>query len=169
MDQISGLMPQIGWSPLMMPATPKKAPATTVEPAGKSASAQGGMAADVGTQAGQDRAPQAHSSFDAATGGALQSALMPEPPPDPEAPTGPPPTFEVTPLEAMAAEQLAPPERVESPPTRTDDEPSETPGPRDAAPEPAPRETAPEPAPAQKPEGWSSLKAPEDPTVDITR
>ena len=58
MDQISGLMPQIGWSPLLMPATPKKAPASTVEPAAKSANLNSGMEAGVDTQTPQDRAQQ---------------------------------------------------------------------------------------------------------------
>ena len=58
MDRISGLMPQIGWSPLLTPAAPKKAPASTVEPAAKSANINSGMGAQVDTQTAQDRAQQ---------------------------------------------------------------------------------------------------------------
>ncbi len=147
MDRISGLMPQIGWSPLLTPAAPKKAPASTVEPAAKSANINSGMGAQVDTQTAQDRAQQvtdlkaqaeslapltqatqhgAQSASAGAGGGASSmagtllaaelvaegesSGSVIEPPPDPDAPTGPPPTFDVTPLEAQAARRLDPPE-----------------------------------------------------------
>ena len=115
MDQISGLMPQIGWSPLGMPATPKKPPASTVEPAAKSASANGGMGAHVDTQTPQDHAQSArlHAALAEARVQASDTADNAfGPTPDPEAPTGPPPTFDVTPLEAMAAAGLSAPDPV---------------------------------------------------------
>ncbi len=159
MDQISGLMPQIGWSPLLMPATPKKAPASTVEPAAKSANLNSGMEAGVDTQTPQDRAQQVQAlkaqaalivqtaasqstlaglggQNAGATGSGAEETVLAtllagiEPPPDPDAPTGPPPTFDVTPLEAAAARRLAPPEALSPDPAP---EPEAEP-PRGAAP-----------------------------------
>lgn len=164
MDQISGLMPQIGWSPLMTPAAPKKAPATTVEPAGQATSAQGGLAADVGTQAGLYRGATGAGATGDGAGRSGESGLMPEPPPDPEAPTGPPPTFKITPLEAMAAEQLAPPDALEDP---SPEVPEDAPDPAQALQAETPHHEE-RPAPSQ-PDSWASLKAPEDPKVSLTR
>lgn len=129
MDRISGLMPQIGWSPVLMPVAPKHAPATTVEPAAKAANTNGGMGAEVDTQTGQDRAQQVQAlqaqtqqaGLPQIAGGGLEQAVLSQgiaaaqaqsdpdsgPPPDPDAPTGPPPTFEMTPLEAEASRRKA--------------------------------------------------------------
>jgi len=113
MDRISGLMPQTGWSPLFSPATPKKAPASTVEPAAKSANTNGGMGAGTDTQTAQDHAQTARMIGGLAT--ALHATTLPGtepvgPPPDPNAPSGPMPTFDVSPLEEAAARVMAAPD-----------------------------------------------------------
>ena len=109
MDRISGLMPQVGWSTLTMPLAVKKAPATTVEPAATAANTNGGMGANVNTQTGGGQAV-ATAQARAATGSdqtgitqAVLAQVSQNAEPDPDAPTGPPPTFDVTPLEAQAA------------------------------------------------------------------
>ncbi|MBC7146527.1 MAG: hypothetical protein H5U24_14155 [Thioclava marina] len=182
MDRISGLMPQIGWSPLLMAATPKTAPASTVEPAMKSADTNGGMGADVDTQTPQDHAQQvralgamaemranaaARGSHDTADGQGL-------PPPDPDPLTGPLPTFEVTPLEAKAAALKAAPELIE-PKTTEDEETTEQTGPSAAAkPETETLGTATKDAPPDDRggalrEGWSQVAALPTPNLDVTR
>ncbi len=173
MDRISGLMPQVGWSPLLAVATPKRAPATTVEPAAKSANTNGGMSADVNAQAQAAKVVQLQTrAQDAAVEAAVLAQSRAAEQPDPDAPTGPPPTFDVTPLEAKAAALRAAP--------KTDAE--ATPA-RPARPEPsaqqssAPEATAePQPEPAtqsatQSPvqgEWQATAEAPE-PSLDVTR
>lgn len=105
MDQISGLMPQVGWSPLMTASAPKKPPATTVEPATTSANTNSGLGANVDaqTKAAKVVELQARAREMAAQTAVLAQSRAAEQP-DPDAPTGPPPTFDVTPLEAQAAE-----------------------------------------------------------------
>lgn len=204
MDRISGLMPQIGWSPLLTPAAPRKAPASTVEPAAKSANINSGMGAEVDTQTAQDRAQQVSdlkaqvlafapaeqvaTTAASVAGVALVAGLMPEDARgsgsiDPDAPTGPPPTFEVTPLEAAAARRLDPPEAVPvetepvTPPAPEASAEETAAAPVQAAPAPAPA-AAPEPAPAQTsaPEpgtsqgDWQRLETGSgEPSLDVTR
>lgn len=108
MDRISGVLPQIGWSPQLVPAAPKAAPATTVEPVRSSADTAGGMGADVDTGSGTDFVARIRSLLrqdGAGAGPDAARAIVPriEAAPDPDAPTGPPPAFEVTPLEAHVA------------------------------------------------------------------
>ncbi|WP_417807894.1 hypothetical protein [Thioclava sp.] len=110
MDRISGLMPQTGWSPLLSPATPKNAPATTVEPAATSADTDDGKSAGTDTQTAQDHAQTARffSGIAAARVGVGEAQIEPVgPPPDPNAPSGPMPTFDVSPLEEAAARVMA--------------------------------------------------------------
>lgn len=178
MDRISGLMPQIGWSPLLMAATPKTAPASTVEPAMKPANTNGGMGADVDTQTPQDHAQQARAlgamaemrANAARDAGGAQDL----PPPDPDPLTGPLPTFEVTPLQAKAAALKAAPELIEAdaPETSDEAEPSDS----RAAPreETAPQATAPKDAPPEDrngapPEGWSQVAERPSLSLDVTR
>lgn len=105
MDRISGLMPQIGWSPLLAVAAPKKAPSTTVEAAGGAGGARARLGTDVGGQTGQPRGlAGARGDNQGDTDPGLPRA---GPPPDPDAPTGPPPAFEMTWLEAQAARRRA--------------------------------------------------------------
>jgi hypothetical protein len=116
MDRISGLLPQTGWSPLLSPATPKTAPASTVEPAAKSADTGGGQSAGTDTQTAQDHAQTARLFGGiAATYGESEPAQREPvgPPPDPNAVAGPMPTFEVSPLEQAAARVLAHPSGLE--------------------------------------------------------
>lgn len=116
MDQISGFLPQIGWSPLQMPATPKKPPASTVEPAAKSANTKEGLGAQVDTQTPQDHAQAARLLETIAAASAYELAsdetAQTDAPIDPDGPTGPPPTFDVTPLEAEAARRMSVPKTV---------------------------------------------------------
>lgn len=211
MDRISGLMPQIGWSPLLTPAAPKKAPASTVEPAAKSANINSGMGAEVDTQTPEDRAQQVSdlkaqvlafapggqmsqaTTAASMAGVALAAGLMPEgdgpsqmiePPPDPDAPTGPPPTFDVTPLEAAAARRLDPPEtaptevvQIAPPEQEAPDGPeAATPAEPRAVSAPQPEASAPAPEPVNTPEAgsaqgdWQRLE-PEaaEPSLDVTR
>lgn len=108
MDRISGVLPQIGWSPQLVPAAPKAAP---VEPVRSSADTAGGMGADVDTGSGTDFVARIRSLLRQDGAGAdpagpdAARAIVPriEAAPDPDAPTGPPPAFEVTPLEAHVA------------------------------------------------------------------
>lgn len=174
MDRISGLLPQIGWSPVLAVPAPKKAPATTVEPAAGAGRADGGMGAEVGAQPGGARggkppAPGAPEGETARIG----------PPPDPDAPTGPPPSFEMTYLEARAARWRADPSTAGA----SDGAPA-----GDAAPATAEEkaatadrqgkagghreETAPALDPPASPSpraGWPALAEPPEPSLDLTR
>ncbi|WP_147435484.1 hypothetical protein [Paenirhodobacter hankyongi] len=127
MDRISGMLPQIGWSPQLVPAAPKAAPATTVEAASITADTAGGMSANVDTGNGREFLAQLRllsrqagadtpGGDDSETGRAGAPAIVPriEAAPDPDAPTGPPPAFEVTPLEAQAAALRAGPGRLQA-------------------------------------------------------
>jgi len=179
MDRISGLMPQIGWSPVLMPAPPKHAPATTVEPAAKAANTNGGMGAEVDTQTGQDRAQQVRAQLmqQAVLSQGTATALAQDegdtgPPPDPDAPTGPPPTFEMTPLEAEATRRKA----VQNVRPMTTDTAPEGPiqGPMTepaAAPLALSATTkAPADPPAPAPQGdWQKLDQAPEPSLDLTR
>ena len=104
MDRISGLMPQVGWSPLLSVVETRKAPATTVEPASTSANTNSGLGADVDARTQMARIVQMQArNRDLAMETAVIAQTQPEAAPDPDAPTGPLPTFDVTPLEAQAA------------------------------------------------------------------
>jgi len=117
MDRISGLMPQTGWSPLLSPATPKNAPATTVEAVETPADTDGGKSAGTDTQTAQDHVQivRLFGGIAAARVAITQTQSAPArsepvgPPPDPNAPSGPMPTFDVSPLEAAAARIMAVP------------------------------------------------------------
>ena len=119
MDQISGFLPQMGWSPLLMAATPKKAPASTVEPAAKPANTNAGLSGDADWRTPGDHAQAARVIESLAVARLAAARTGPEkaitPPPDPEAPTGPAPTFDVTPIEAAVAQLLAVPDLREAP------------------------------------------------------
>ncbi|KFE35843.1 hypothetical protein [Thioclava atlantica] len=184
MDRISGLMPQIGWSPLMVAATPKKAPATTVEPAEKPADAGGGRGANVDTQTPGDHARQVRTlealvalrKTDAEEKGAGEppdgaAGASPEAPPDPDAPTGPPPTFDVTPLEAQAAALREAPDLIASPEPVEAREESGRSEPETDAPEPAPEnaDAPPENRNGASREDWPRVAAYVTPKVDVTR
>jgi len=80
MDRISGLMPQVGWSPLLTVAAPKTAPASTVEAAANAANTNGGLGANVDTQTSQDRAQTRYFLVQQPDGGVLGETLR-EPPP----------------------------------------------------------------------------------------
>lgn len=118
MDRISGFLPQIGWSPLMAPLASEKAPGSTVEPPAASSGTGSGMEAGVDTQTPEDRAArvlaQIRARDDTATreSAVLARSLSEMETIDPDGPTGPPPTFAVSPLEAKAARLGAPPELV---------------------------------------------------------
>ncbi len=99
MDQISGLMPQIGWSPLLAVAMPKKAPASTVEPVSATSDTSGGMGAQIDTKTPHDHAARARIMAALAQDG-NENPIWPDPPGQ----TGPEPTFDTTPLEANAEE-----------------------------------------------------------------
>jgi len=186
MDRISGLMPQVGWSPLMTPAMPKKAPATTVEPAATAANTNGGLGADVNTQGQAAKVVQLPSR--ASESGMEQAVLaqsLAAEDPDPDALTGPPPTFEVTPLEAQAAALRAVPPnepKVESPAAEAAEttpeagEAPEQPAPSATsapAPKSAPAEQSPAPAAAQTAQAaqgaWQATAEAQEPSLDVTR
>jgi len=125
MDRISGVLPQIGWSPQMVPAAPKAAPATTVEAASITADTAGGMSANVDTGSGAEflaqlRLLSRQGSAGTSGGDDSESEAAPaavpriEAAPDPDAPTGPPPAFEVTQLEARAAALRAGPDPLQA-------------------------------------------------------
>lgn len=178
MDRISGLMPQIGWSPLLMAATPKTAPASTVEPAKKPANSNGGMGADVDTQTPQDHAQQARAlgamaemRANTARDAAQAQGL---PPPDPDPLTGPLPTFEVTPLEAKAAALKAAPELIEAEAPEAEDAPAPTdtgaaPPAEVAKPETATKDAPPDDRSGAPREGWSQVAERPSPSLDVTR
>ena len=177
MDRIAGLMPQIGWSPLTLPATPKKAPASTVEPAGQSAKNQAGLGAEIDTRTPQDHAQAAREVAARLGSGAGGQADAKPPAPDPDAPTGPPPTFEMTQLQAEAARRKAGPAVAEP---RVKDEANDTAPQADKTTEGADTDPttkariearaetlpAPKPAPGRD---WPALDAPEPHQVDVTR
>lgn len=196
MDQISGFLPQIGWSPLQMPATPKKPPASTVEPAAKSANTKGGLGAQVDTQTPQDHAQTARlletiaaaSAYELETDGTAQT----DAPIDPDGPTGPPPTFDVTPLEAEAVRRMSVPKTVAEVQDKSDTEAARTvlasddpaPARQGAAAEPdrkngetrrpdrAKQTSASEQVPvstSQSGSVWKSIGAPEPHQMDLTR
>ncbi|OOY06347.1 hypothetical protein [Thioclava sp. F28-4] len=213
MDRISGLMPQVGWSPLLTVAAPKTAPASTVEAAANAANTNGGLGANVDTQTPQDRAQQVRALEARAARGA--STLKEEGQdrsaedasqsprtlgsrdggarPDPDALTGPIPTFEVTPLEAQAAALWAAPDLVETSdapapetvqPTDTiqttdtsTEERAEVKAPdtaKEARAEPAPQAEDKNDAPSDhrsgaSQEGWSQVAPQVAPNLDVTR
>ncbi|OCX64587.1 hypothetical protein BFP70_11205 [Thioclava sp. SK-1] len=103
MDRITGLNPQVGWSPLLLTPALKVAPATTVEAVVSSANVNGGMGGSVDTQTGEGKAAAAlaqsvksRTSTDEAAQSVSSSDLL-------SAPAGPPPTFRVTQLQQEAA------------------------------------------------------------------
>jgi len=116
MDQISGLMPQVGWSPMMAAIPPKKAPATTVEPAATAANTNSGLGAETNTQSQRDKVVQLQSrGRDLAVEAAVLAQSRAAAQADPDAITGPPPTFDVSPLEAKAAAMREMPPRDANP------------------------------------------------------
>ena len=186
MDRISGLMPQVGWSTLTMPLAVKKAPATTVEPAATAANTNGGMGANVNTQTGGGQAV-ATAQARAATGSdqtgitqAVLAQVSQNAEPDPDAPTGPPPTFDVTPLEAQAAALRKVPPQVGSAQAASTEE---APAPAEpatteataSAPQaestPPPAESAPEAQPASSGAAgaWQASAAQPEPSLDVIR
>ncbi|RWR32821.1 hypothetical protein D2T31_02315 [Sinirhodobacter populi] len=102
----------------MTTVAPERAPASTVEPASAPSGAGSGMEAGVDTQTPEDRSARALAQLRAqgeatATRGetaVLALSLSEMETIDPDMPTGPPPTFSVSPLQAKAAELKAPPE-----------------------------------------------------------
>ena len=184
MDRISGLMPQVGWSPLLSMVPPKKAPATTVEPASTSSGTNSGMGAEVGTQAQAERSTQLQArNRDVMVETAVLAQSRAEAVPDPDAPTGPPPTFDVTPLEAKAAALMAvpPQDSAPAPATARAEEPAQPPAEPAVAAEPqaqpateaAPRaEAAPQPAPQPTPQpnpDWQASSETAEPSLDVVR
>ncbi|QPZ90595.1 hypothetical protein [Thioclava electrotropha] len=213
MDRISGLMPQVGWSPLLTVAAPKTAPASTVEAAANAANTNGGLGANVDTQTSQDRAQQVRALEARAARGAsalkeegqdrgTEDASQPSRStgrrdggarPDPDALTGPIPTFEVTPLEAQAAALWAAPDLVESSDTsvpepvqpadtiqttdtsaeeRAEVKPPDTA--KESRAEPAPQAEEKNDAPSDhrsgaSQEGWSQVAPQVAPNLDVTR
>ncbi|MFT3689326.1 hypothetical protein [Paenirhodobacter sp.] len=109
MDRISGILPQIGWSPAMAPVTAEKPPATTVEAVAASSSVESGLGADVDTQTENDRAAWISAQL-RKSGKSAESTVLAKVQEDidPNEPVGPPPTFEISPLEAKAAELRKP-------------------------------------------------------------
>lgn len=163
MDRISGLLPQIGWSPLMAVTTPRKAPSTTVEPATGSAGTEGGMGAEVGAQFSRARDGQAPAPPD-------QDPPRIEPPPDLDQPTGPPPAFEMTFLEAQAARWRADPSTIGRS-TETADLPAAAED-KAAAADGRREDEAPalqKPAAAGVRAEWPTLTEPPGSTLDLTR
>lgn len=194
MDRISGLMPQTGWSPLLSMVPPKKAPATTVEPASTSANTNSGLGAEVGSQAQTDRVAQLQArNRDVAVETAVLAQSRADSVPDPDAPTGPPPTFDVTPLEANAAalKALPPPEPEpdlraemrEQPAQETAESPDQVEAPSGAAPASEPvapmAEAAPQPAPQPEVKAeravshpasdWQATSDTAEPSLDVVR
>ncbi|RWR35286.1 hypothetical protein D2T29_02135 [Sinirhodobacter populi] len=104
----------------MTPVAAERAPASTVEPASAPSGAGSGMEAGVDTQTPEDRSARALAQLRAqgeatATRGetaVLALSLSEMETIDPDMPTGPPPTFSVSPLQAKAAELKAPPQFV---------------------------------------------------------
>lgn len=210
MDRISGLMPQIGWSPLLTVAAPKTAPASKVEAPADAANTNGGLGANVDTQTSQDRAKQVRALEARAARGA--KALKEEGQdrgaedlnqssravgmsdggarPDPDALTGPIPTFEVTPLEAQAAALWAAPDLMPTPEdpapepvrivtapladTSTAKKEAETSDAAEIHPETAPQTAEKKDAPpdtrnSAPQEGWSQVPPQVAPNLDVTR
>lgn len=180
MDRISGLMPQVGWSPLLSMVPPKKAPATTVEPASTSANTNSGLGAEVGSQTQNERVTQLQArDRDLAVETAVLAQSRAQAAPDPDAPTGPPPTFDVTPLEAKAAALMAvPPQEAETAATRPDtgtaagpEEPAQPPADPAVTAEPqaqATPEAAPQPTPQPAPD-WQATSDTAEPSLDVVR
>ncbi|HEY0213702.1 MAG TPA: hypothetical protein VGC40_08965 [Paenirhodobacter sp.] len=113
MDRISGVLPQVGWTPSQMPIAAAKPPASTVEPATAISSARSGMDAGVDTQTPEDRASQAQSQIHARRASTVHSesaVLAQSQTINPDAPSGPRPTFEISPMEVRVAQLSAPPE-----------------------------------------------------------
>lgn len=99
MDRISALLPMSGWTAVVQPADSGPAPATRVEPVAAASPTSGGLGTGVDTRAGREREGSRDSSKDSARDTAQardQTATRI----DPDAPSGPPPAFDVSPLEA---------------------------------------------------------------------
>lgn len=103
MDRISGILPQVGWSPALAPVAAEKAPATTVEAISASSSAEGGLGADVGTQTASDQASEISILLRSSRSAESTILANSQETIDPDDPSGPPPTFDVSPLEAKVA------------------------------------------------------------------
>lgn len=111
MDRISSILPVTGWSVLTAAITQEQAPATTVEPVTAIAETAGGMSANIDTGTPEGRSATILAQLRAAAAQQTQPAIgteerantAPDPPPDPNAPSGPRPTFDISPLAARAA------------------------------------------------------------------
>ncbi|SOB93738.1 hypothetical protein [Rhodobacter maris] len=173
MDLISGLMPQTGWSPLFSPATPKVAPATTVEPASTAANTNSGLGAETDAKSQQDRIVQLQARRDLAVETAVLAQSRSQASPDPDAPTGPPPTFDVTPLEARAVELRSPTRSDEAAATASEaqDSGAETAEPATAeAREPVSEPASSEPtATAASAQSWQAGSESAPPSLDLIR
>lgn len=174
MDRISGLLPQIGWSPLSEAPPPAKAPASTVEPPHGAARAGGGADAGVDTHSGQPRAPLRPPAH-AGGGQGNEAASAPDAPdaPDADQPTGPAPTFELTYLEAQALRRRADPlgaaERPENPSGAAGETRAAT---RPPAPDPSPDQGEDNPVRgnrADAPPAWPRLEDTPPGKLDLTR
>ncbi|HEY0275742.1 MAG TPA: hypothetical protein VGC31_06700 [Paenirhodobacter sp.] len=98
---------------MQLPASAAKVPASTVEPVTETSGARSGMTANVDTRTSEDRSAQAMAQIrtsSVSSTAVLALTQVDTDPIDQDAPTGPPPTFEVTPLEARVAELTAPPD-----------------------------------------------------------
>lgn len=171
MDRISGLLPQIGWSPLSEAPPPAKAPASTVEPPHGAARAGGGANAGVDTHSGQPRAPLRPPAH--AGGGQGNEAASAPDAPDADQPTGPAPTFELTYLEAQALRRRADPlgaaERPENPSGAAGETRAAT---RPPAPDPSPDQGEDNPVRgnrADAPPAWPRLEDTPPGKLDLTR
>ncbi|MFD2173799.1 hypothetical protein [Rhodobacter lacus] len=186
MDLISGLMPQTGWSPLFSPAAPKTAPATTVEPASTAANTNSGLGAETDAKTQQDRIVQLQARRNVTVETAVLAQSRSQAAPDPDAPTGPPPTFDVTPLEARAAELRNPVRQNRTEPAATEEattpvapeepaEPAEAAEAREpvaetkAEAEPEAPAPAPAPTPAPSAQSWQASSESAVPSLDVTR
>ncbi|WP_220033748.1 hypothetical protein [Rhodobacter viridis] len=189
-------MPQTGWSPLLSMVPQKKPPATTVEPANTSANTNSGLGAEVGSQNQNERVVQLQArNRDLAVETAVLAQSRSASLPDPDAPTGPPPTFDVTPLEANAAALMAvPPQEPEADPraemtetaaqqaaegsAEADPQPQVAPEADTAAPAPK-AQAKPEPAPqpevkveraaAHAASDWQATSDTAEPSLDVVR
>ncbi|WP_442772256.1 hypothetical protein [Paenirhodobacter enshiensis] len=99
MDRISALLPMSGWTAVVQPAESGPPPATRVEPVAAAMPTGGGLGTGVDTRAGRERDSSRDSNRDSARDtGPPRSQTGPRI--DPDAPSGPPPAFDVSPLEA---------------------------------------------------------------------
>lgn len=105
MDGISGIFPQMGWSSATAQAVAENKPATTVDSISAISDAAGGLYTSNDTQG---RSSQFSEKFSISNSGEriLESKFLSiaREKIDPDMPSGPPPTFEITPIESRIAE-----------------------------------------------------------------